>query len=412
MVAIRLSVLFILTLVHISQSYSNENTAQKMHQEVLAAISGLVSSKFYDTNKLPEFHQAFETIKSDALAQRAAVEPDFNNQVQNLLNVLNDGHTFRVDASMASYYELLEIFSYAIEENDKKRLFPPDGTVFYYGIGLVAEKIDNKYFVSKLYDGMPAAVSGLQVGDEILELHGASNLQEPVFQLETKVTRALIRQSATALPVVKEIPVIKIYPQKMFLSASLNSQKIIVVDGKKLGYMRLWAGTNPKLFKELKTRLTEAELAESDGFILDLRSRWGGADIHDANLFVGNLAPYRMVLRDGFKLHLPGRWNKPIVALIDQGTRSGLEIFAYNLKRNDIALIGAPTAGALTAATGYLLPDDSFMMMAIGYTLLDGKNLNHKGVVPDVAVDFSLPFQSGYDSIMQAAIIYLTNEIN
>ena len=57
--------------------------------------------------------------------------------------------------------------------------------------------------------------------------------------------------------------------------------------------------------------------------------------------------------------------SKPLVAIIDEGTRSGLEVFAYALKANGIPLVGSRTAGALLAGRAYLLPDDSLLEIAV-----------------------------------------------
>jgi C-terminal processing protease CtpA/Prc len=98
------------------------------------------------------------------------------------------------------------------------------------------------------------------------------------------------------------------------------------------------------------------------------------------------------------------RWHKPLVGLIDEGTRSGLEVYAYALQQKGVPLVGTRTAGALLGARGYLLPDDSLLEIAVAGVELDGKVLEGKGVSPDVAVPFDLRYAAGRDPQLDAAL--------
>ena len=93
------------------------------------------------------------------------------------------------------------------------------------------------------------------------------------------------------------------------------------------------------------------------------------------------------------------------MAIIDEGSRSGLEVFAYALKVNGIPLVGTRTAGALLAGRAYLLPDDSLLEIAVSDAVIgDNVRLEGSGVQPDVPVPFSLPYAAGADPQREAAI--------
>ena len=64
-----------------------------------------------------------------------------------------------------------------------------------------------------------------------------------------------------------------------------------------------------------------------------------------------------------------------MVAIIVGGTRSGMELLAYSLKKNGVPMVGAPTAGNVLAGTAYLLPDDSLLELAVADVLVDGRRL-------------------------------------
>ena len=100
------------------------------------------------------------------------------------------------------------------------------------------------------------------------------------------------------------------------------------------------------------------------------------------------------------------RWRRPVVAIIDEGSRSGLELFAHALKVNGIPLVGSRTAGALLAGRAFLLPDDSLLEVAVSDAVIDeGLRLEGHGVEPDIAVPFSLPYAAGRDPQLDAAMM-------
>lgn len=384
-----------------------ESMTQDKKAETLDAIYSIVNNEFYKDERVEKFKTMFEQkqLAPQKNFMAARVSTDFDSQIDALLTVLDDAHTMRVTPTQSAYFELMDIFSYAVTDGDRQRIFPGENRPFYYGIGLIGEKRGDRYFISKLYHGLPAAKTGLKVGDEILSISGATSLSYPAFVSENdRMTRVRIRRAAGANPLTFQVPVVKIFPQEMFLQASLNSHKIIEQDKKKFAYIRLWSGSNGNVFAELKKLLFDSKLSSVDGLILDIRSRWGGANLDDANLFVSNIATTEMLLKDGTIIRPPTSWKKPIVALIDRGTRSGLEIFAYNLQKNGIPLIGETTAGALTAATAFLLPDDSLMMLGIGSILIDGKNLDGIGITPDIEVSNNLPYSAGRDAQLNRAV--------
>ena len=102
------------------------------------------------------------------------------------------------------------------------------------------------------------------------------------------------------------------------------------------------------------------------------------------------------------------RWHKPVVAIIDEGTRSGMEMLAYSLKKNGVPLVGAPTAGNVLAGTAYLLPDNSLLELAVADVKVDGKRLEGNPVQPDIAVPFDVRYADGADPQRDAAMALLT----
>lgn len=61
--------------------------------------------------------------------------PQVDAAVERILASLDASHTARFKQDSIAYYELADIFRFAIRK-DMKRLFPPDGRASYPGIGM------------------------------------------------------------------------------------------------------------------------------------------------------------------------------------------------------------------------------------------------------------------------------------
>ena len=118
-----------------------------------------------------------------------------------------------------------------------------------------------------------------------------------------------------------------------------------------------------------------------------------------------------MVYRGGESELIHTRWDKPIVAIIDEGTRSGMEILAYALKQNGVRLIGETTAGDVLAGRAFWLPDGSILEIAVADVMVDGERLEHVGVAPDIAVPFDIRYAAGRDEQLAAALGAMTHRL-
>ena len=87
------------------------------------------------------------------------------------------------------------------------------------------------------------------------------------------------------------------------------------------------------------------------------------------------------------------RWRKPLVGIIDEGSRSGMEILAHGLKKAAVLLVGMKTAGAVVAGRAFGSSDNSLLLLAVADVRVDGERLEGAGVAPDIEVPFTLPIR-------------------
>ena len=391
---------FLLASLTVSAASADMLTSAEMR--VLDRTSALVERYFFSPAALPAFREVVAELKAESAAGDAA---SLDATIDEALASLAMSHTARYTPDEVDYYELADVFRYSIRQ-DARRLFPPEGRVGYEGIGIASKVIGGKTFVTDVYNGGPAADAGVMAGDEIVSVDGAPFAAIGSFKGKAgDIVQVALRRTADAEPIVAAVKVEKLQPEETFLEAISDSVRVIDRDGRKIGIVHLWMYTSDEVTGILASELGGGRLADVDGLILDLRSRWGGAPADAAEMFVGGSAPMTMTGRDGETRYVNTRWSKPVVGVIDEGSRSGMEILAYALKDNAIPLIGTTTAQDVVAGTAYLLPDDSLLLLAVSDVHVDGGRLEGRGVDPDIVVPFDIRYAAGADPQMDAAMV-------
>jgi C-terminal processing protease CtpA/Prc len=356
---------------------------------VFDAVVNRVASDFYNPAALPAFDEAVGLAVANLPDLDEAEAPVLDDAVRFVLSSLGASHTARYTPDSLDYYELLDIFRYAVRD-ELRRLYP-SGEVIYAGIGIATRTIGGRAFVTDVYDGAPAARAGLLPGDEIVAVDGTPFAAIDSFADKAGGTASVaIRRAEGTEPFSVEVAVEWLKPSDTLVDAIRNSAGIIERDGFRLGYLHLWSYTARDTRDVIEEALA-GPLAEADGLILDLRSRWGGGP------------DMTMRFRDGTVDLVHARWRKSIVAIIDEGTRSGMEILAHALKAGGVRLVGTNTAGAVVAGRAFLLPDDSLLLLAVADVTVDGERLEGVGVAPNIAVPFDVRYAAGADPQLEAA---------
>jgi tricorn protease len=89
-------------------------------------------------------------------------------------------------------------------------------------------------------------------------------------------------------------------------------------------------------------------------------------------------------------------WNKPVILIINEVSRSDKEILAHTFRHLKLGyIVGMPTAAGVIGGSDRPLPDGSSITVSVqGWFTADGRNLEGSGVVPDFMVPF--PFEDAY----------------
>jgi carboxyl-terminal processing protease len=370
----------------------------------------IVAKEFYRPSELGSFEKDVATIRDQAgdLDDKAALDA----AIDRMLAGLKTSHTARYTPDKVDYYELLDVFRYNYR-NRIRELYPPEGKITYEGIGIATRNIDGKLFVTDVYDGGPAARANVKAGDEIVSADGKPFAAIDSFKGKAGKEVALtLRRKADGPEMTIRVRVERLQPSESLLEAIEKSVRVFDRGGKRIGYVRIWSYTRDEVGDILNSELGGGKLVNIDGLVVDLRSRWGGAPADAGEVFVGGTPNMEMIERDGDVSYINTRFDKPIVAIIDEGTRSGMEIMAAGLKKNGIELVGMPTAGAVVGGRGFLLPDDSLLVLAVVDVTVDGKRLEGDPVDPDKLVPFDVRYADGADPQLDAAVEAMSDKLS
>jgi len=269
--------------------------------------------------------------------------------------------------------------------------------------------------------GSPAAKAGVRAGDLILQIDGAPTdrmtLSDAVKRIRGErgtTVKLLLGREGEEKPLLKEIvrgPIDVATVESKMLDDSI-------------GYMRLnyfYEDTG----RAVTTALEELRAKRMRALVLDVRNNPGGLlnrCIDVARQFVAE-EPVVYVQERGQPMrpfYGPHRgaghdFDLPLVVLVNKGSASASEILAGAIQDAKIGkLVGTTTYGKGSVQTILPLNDGAALALTTSkwYTLAR-RDINHKGVAPDVVVEMppDAAFDSPEDSQYQKALQMLRQRV-
>jgi len=362
--------------------------AQDVDLDVFDEAHQLVKKRFYDKNYHGVDWNAMKE-KYRPEAEKCATQRELHGVINKMIGELKASHCVLVEGDVYTDH-------FAPEFRGKKTLRN----------GFEIGQMEGKLFVSRMYEGGAADKSDLRVGDEIVRINGVKAKKnkdlvdagsdqgfghEPHYFIRVREGEKLslvVRRKKGG-----KTRKITFTPDKISLiHATRNSIRVIEYKGRKFAYIHLWHYLSGSIARALRDAIDE-EFADCDGMILDIRGRGGSPMVMNTvyRYFKGRRA----------------RWKKPVVCLVDEGSRSAKDVFAYNWKKDKVGpLVGTETAGAVLGSTFFPLSDGSYMLLAITDVamLTGGVKLEGNPVQPTVRVRRDLRYCEGKDAILEKGI--------
>lgn len=304
---------------------------------------------------------------------------ELDNAINTAIKGMHQSHCQFVTTNDETYYFLHALFGH-FKRGYKYNRMDYTGVVCG-GVGLPLNQV--RYVLND----SPGARAGVRVGDTISSVNGAPYVgQSNFFKTSGKQVSLSVERQGKHLD-------LSVHPKfenpfKMYVDASASSAKVIETPEGPIGYMRLWAGGD-EFGYALESALSK-QLHKTNGLILDLRDGYGGNSLPELDVFYRDPAGYPtfiMTDRKGAKTVNNEFYDKPVVVLINGGSRSGKELLAYSFQHSGRAkLVGTKTAGFVLGGRLFKINDRASLYLAVADCEIDGKRLEGNGVDPDVVV--------------------------
>ncbi len=359
------------------------------NQKVIEKVDALVNKRLY-SKKLAQTAWKDGLQKNREAILNSKSLRDLSISMGAAIGELKSSHCNFVTANDEMFHFLHALFS----DFNKKM---SRGKVDYVGFVTGGAPFENNQ-VRYILDGGPAAKSGLRIGDHILKVNGHPYVGYLNF-LDTAGKNTILTINRNG-----ESKSLTIKPEKddlytAYCEAMKKSVRIEQDGNKKIGYVHVWSG-GKRSFEALD-EIMEDKLGTTDGLIFDLRDGYGGNSLNDLDRFYRPAKAYpnfETVDRNGKKNIARYFYDKPIVAIINGGSRSGKELLSFSFKRTGRAkLVGTNTAGAVLAGSLFKVDDKASLYLAVLDGTVDGTRLEGVGVAPDVVIENASHDQVGYD---------------
>jgi carboxyl-terminal processing protease len=358
-------------------------------------VVGIVREHFFDARRADDWADANENY-----AAGVADRGEFADLTNRKLAELKASHTRYYSPRDVEYHQLLSVMHEALGVADE--------AVPSIGVDLAPGN-----FVRTAFAGGEASRSGLRRGDRILEADGKPF--DPVRSFASKGRLAApvklkVERRRGEPPLEIAVLPLPTKPTLEWRTAQREGRTIVRRNGKRVAYVPMFSCAGGDYARDLRAILDELA-NEADALVIDLRNGWGGCTPDFLAMFNPATPALTYIDRKGGRRVFSECWRKPLVLLVNGGSRSGKEVVAYAVKKHRLGtIVGERTAGAVLAGRAFLLSDRSLLYLAVADILVDGERLEGRGVEPDVAVPDRLPYADGSDPQLDRALAVAAGE--
>ena len=288
--------------------------------------------------------------------------------------------------------------TYYTEEEYKKIIESSTGE--FEGIGVaVSETDDGLTKVIMPYANTPAGNAGIQTGDIIVKIDDEDVTTSGIDDVVSKMRG----ETGTTVKVT-------VLRNSELIDYELTREKIDVpsVTSEKMGnvgYIKITSFTT-KTGDEFDQEIDKLLDQNITSLVIDLRYNLGGvvdSSVAVADRLLGKTTVVYEIDKNGERTDYSStddlKIDLPMVVLVNGATASSSEILAGALQDLDAAdLVGTQTYGKGVVQEVVSLSDGSgFKMTSAEYFTPNGRNINDKGLTPDIVIDQAEDYQQVLD---------------
>ncbi len=257
------------------------------------------------------------------------------------------------------------------------------------GVYIIQDPRSGQFLVTPI-EGNPAIKAGVKPGDVILAVDGKPATHQKPDEVEKAIRGPL--GSVVSLTIQRHASKTTSTIQVTRAEVHVPSVRAKLEDG--IAYVRL-ADFGSSSADEVRSAFLDAKKHGAHGYILDLRNNGGGlldAAVDISSLFIPQGPIVSTIDRAGDRdvRSATGKTidAKPLVLLVNKYTASASEITAGAVQDYKVGtLVGTKTFGKGVVQSLYTMPDRGALKITTArYVTPKGRDIHHKGIVPDVNV--------------------------
>lgn len=350
-------------------------------------VSSGIKRTFYAAKaREAEMNRLFDKYKP--LASAAKSRSEFTKIVNDMIAEFKDSHFAMYDMEDQGYY----VMDSLVRQSNATPM-PNIGAYFRPG--------PDGYTVGMVLNGGEAEKADIRKGDIVLTANGQPFRPVDSLNGDGVVTLSILREGKTLQKKVKPGKQIAL---DMFLDATRKSVRVISDRGHKIGYMHVWTLASEGFKSAISGAvLNNPEVSKTDAFILDLRDGFGGRPEGYADPFFRPDATLSWKYPT-FTNNESFGYARPLIVLINGGSRSAKEVLSQILKDSHRAiLVGSTTAGNVLGTFPTPVSSWAYLEVPMVDLSVNGKRLEAVGCTPDVAVPQEFD-ADGHDLYIEKAL--------
>lgn len=262
----------------------------------------------------------------------------------------------------------------------------------YVGVGmLVGEAADGDLRVLRVFRGSPAEKAGIEAGDALLAIDGASVAGDAPMSL-SEASALLKGEGETPVEVEVERGGETLSFTLERGEVSINYVEYSILEGD-VGYLSIYQFTGDDV-EGVKEAISAFQQAGVSALVVDVRSNPGGL-LTDVVDICDMLLPEGLIVytedRGGAReeFYADGEyWDVPMAVLVNGDSASASEIFAAAVQDTGRGIVvGEVTYGKGVVQTLHAFPEgDGMQLTTATYYTPSGASIHGQGVTPDIEV--------------------------
>ena len=382
MISKRSAVFGAIILVLVTAAVSVYGTLQ-VNEYLMISQGNIIQAEEY--TELRDFYRKFNQIKNviqEDYLEKPELETLLNGAVKGMVASLEDPYTY-----------------YLTAEEYQEFMIDVGGT--YAGVGLSVSVSDNMITVVTAFKGSPAAEAGMISGDVIIAVNG-SDMDGTMLEEAVSIMRGE-PGSSVAVSILRKGEIKEFAITRAIID--IPDMEYRMLDDE-VGYLWLYRFDESSSINFIDA-LNDLHTQGMKGLVLDLRNNPGGL-LNECVTIADLLLPQGLVLysedNKGRRLEYPTNAESidiPLAVLVNQYSASASEVLSGAIQDHEAGIVIGDTTfgkGLVQTIRGPFKEGDVVKLTTAQYFTPDGRDINQKGVVPDIKAE---ELEAAYEFVLE-----------